>query len=59
MIECPSCGEKEEELRYSWQVFSNGKKHIRVECKNCMRFIRYAPQVEPYVSLAGAVNGHS
>lgn len=39
---CPRCGSHE--LKFCWQTFINGTRHIRVTCVRCHRFIKYAPQ---------------
>ena len=40
-------------FRYAWQVFTNGTKHIRVECAACGGYVCYAPQTPENQSLAG------
>ena len=45
-VKCPKCGAK---CIFKWQVFKNGKRHIRQECPKD-GFVRYAPQEEPYIS---------
>ena len=49
---CPRCGAAEK--RYSWQVFSNGTTHIRVECDGCGVYIAYAPQTPWNCDWAGS-----
>ena len=45
---CPNCGK---ECIFRWQEFKGGKLHIRQEC-SVHGYVRYAPQVEPYITLA-------
>jgi ribonuclease HI len=45
-----SCGRRSV---FRWQVFKDGRKHIRQECPE-HGFLRYAPKEEPFVGLAGS-----
>jgi len=47
-IKCPKC---ERDCIFKWQEFKNGLRHISQECP-AHKFIRYAPQVEPYLTIA-------
>ena len=47
-ITCPQC---KRECIFKWQVFKNGSRHIRQECL-VHGYIRYTPQIEPYITLA-------
>jgi len=47
-ITCPKC---KRVCIFKWQVFKNGSRHIRQECL-VHGYIRYTPQVEPYITLA-------
>lgn len=47
-IKCPKC---QKDCEFKWQQFKNGSKHIRQECP-IHGYIRYAPQVEPYLEKA-------
>lgn len=54
MISCPKCGKSGRELIYYWKPIGNDKKHLGVNCPECERWVKWAPQVEPYVSWANA-----
>lgn len=41
-ITCPGCGEAE--FTVSEQRFKDGTQHVRVDCRNCQRFVRYLPR---------------
>lgn len=60
MIQCARYGKPEKGLKYSWQTISDGRQQLRVDCPDCHRFVKYAPQVEPYTSMVGngAKGGH-
>jgi len=47
-IKCPKC---KRDCIFKWQEFKNGSRHIRQECP-VHGFIRYAPQIEPYLTIA-------
>jgi len=47
-IKCPKC---ERDCIFKWQEFKNGSRHIRQECP-VHGFIRYASQIEPYLTIA-------
>ena len=49
--ECARCGGSRS--RFGWQVFSNGTKHIRVECAECGAYVCYAPQTPEHLRRAG------
>src|SRR5262245_20678170 len=49
MPACTRCGG---EPLYLWQQMCDGRKHLRVECNACGRFLKFAPQVEPFVGFA-------
>jgi hypothetical protein len=49
---CPGCACRE--IRLRWQTFGDGRRHIRVECQACGRFLRYAEQTAENVTLADA-----
>ena len=46
-LKCPNC---KGECVFKWQEFNDGSRHIRQECP-VHGFIRYAPQIEPYITL--------
>ena len=46
---CTDCGG---EPHYLWQQRRDGGWHIRAECGRCGRFLRFAPQAEPFVGFA-------
>lgn len=48
-IICNHCGS--DKMKYSWQQMKNGGKHLRVDCAECGRYVKFAPQIEPYISL--------
>jgi len=52
-IKCPKC---KEDCTFKWQEFKNGARHIRQECP-VHRFIRYAPQIKPYLTIANQTRG--
>ena len=45
---CPKCNG---DCIFKWQEFNDGSRHIRQECP-VHGFIRYAPKIEPYLTLA-------
>lgn len=45
-IKCPKC---KLDCEFKWQQFKNGTRHIRQDCPK-HGYIRYAPQIEPYMS---------
>jgi ribonuclease HI len=47
-IKCPKC---KGNCTFMWQEFKNGSRHIRQECP-IHGYIRYAPQIEPYLTIA-------
>ena len=47
-IKCPRCGS---DCIFKWQEFKGGARHIRQEC-TVHGYLRYAPQIEPYITLA-------
>jgi ribonuclease HI len=47
-IKCPKC---KGDCIFKWQEFKNGSRHIRQECP-VHGYIRYAPQIEPYLTMA-------
>lgn len=49
---CSRCGG--DDLIIQWQTFSNGTRHIRVDCRRCGAYVRYAPQTAENVALADA-----
>lgn len=48
---CPRCGATR--FRFGWQVFSNGTRHIRVECADCGAYVCYASQTPENLRRAG------
>jgi len=56
MIEkvCKYCSHNDY-LRYTWQIFKNGTKHIRVQCTRCRCWSHWAPQCEPYMTRVAEV----
>jgi hypothetical protein len=48
---CPDC-RSAAELRYSWLEDSAGRRRIRVECSSCRRWLGFAAEIEPFISLA-------
>ncbi len=47
---CPRCGDVGQ--RVSWQTDRNGQSRIRLECQRCRALLQWAPQVEPWLSMA-------
>lgn len=47
---CSHCGESAP--AFYWQLMRDGRIHLRVECSRCRKFIKFATQVEPYVTYA-------
>src|SRR5438270_6668213 len=50
MPACTRCGGIEP--HYGWQQRRDGGWHIRVECGGCGGFLKFAPQVEPFLTFA-------
>jgi hypothetical protein len=48
---CPNCTDSNAP-RYGWQEDSTGRRRIRVECGACQKWLGFAPEVEPYLTLA-------
>src|SRR5262245_53383566 len=48
---CPDCLSPGEP-RFTWAEDTAGRKRIRAECGACGRFIQFAPEIEPYSSMA-------
>ncbi len=46
-LKCPNC---KGACVFKWQEFNDGSRHIHQECP-VHGFIRYAPQIEPYITL--------
>jgi len=44
---CPKCNG---DCIFKWQEFNDGSRHIRQECP-VHGFIRYAPKIEPYLTI--------
>ncbi len=55
LIQCARCGSTE--VSFRWQTFANGTRHIRVTCRRCCRFIKYAGQTRASVKRANAEAG--
>lgn len=49
-VPCIRCGGTKP--HYGWQQMRNGRRHLRVECGGCGRFLKFVPQVEPFLTLA-------
>jgi hypothetical protein len=49
---CTRCGC--DAPRYRWQHMCDGRRHLRAECSACGRFIKFVPQIEPYLALANS-----
>ncbi len=47
---CSRCGDVGQ--RASWQTDRNGQSRIRLECQRCRALLQWAPQVEPWLTLA-------
>ncbi len=53
MQEQPACTRcRSTEPRYGWQQRRDGGWHIRVECGGCGGYLKFAPQCEPFLTLA-------
>jgi endogenous inhibitor of DNA gyrase (YacG/DUF329 family) len=52
VITCPECGQSEDSLIFEWVKISDGRRQIKVSCPDCNRWIKWAPQVEPYITYA-------
>jgi hypothetical protein len=48
---CRACP-KPTALRFHWQTFAGGKRHVRMECAGCGRFLRYAPKTAFVLAMA-------
>jgi predicted nucleic-acid-binding Zn-ribbon protein len=51
-IVCRRCDTTE--VLLCWQRFADGTRHIRVTCRRCGRFVRYAAQTSENVACADA-----
>lgn len=49
---CPVCGC--ERVALTWHPFGHGKRHIRVTCAACNKWLRWAIQTDVTVALADA-----
>ena len=49
---CGRCNS--DDLAHQWQGFGDGTRHIRVTCRTCNRFVRYAAQTAENVARAEA-----
>lgn len=49
---CPKCKLSYRKNIYKWVTFINGMVNIQINCSKCNKFIGYAPQQEPYISIA-------
>jgi hypothetical protein len=41
-LTCPRCGRQD--VRLTWQTCRDGRRHLRVGCRPCGAFIKYAEQ---------------
>lgn len=41
-------------MRFQWQALEDGRRAIRQTCARCGRFLRWAPQMSPFIALANA-----
>lgn len=48
---CHVCGE--DKMEFTWQVFANKTKHIRVSCRVCGTWICWAEQTDRNKEIAG------
>lgn len=44
-------------MKLSWQVFSDGRKHIAAHCRTCLRWIRWMPQTFENMVKANFTSG--
>ena len=49
--QCARCGH-ETEAWLEWRTFNNGTRHISVNCTECGRWLKWAPQTEGAVRAA-------
>jgi hypothetical protein len=49
---CQRCGGSD--VVAQWQQDKTGERRIRAECTSCHGFLRFLPQIEPYLSQADA-----
>lgn len=54
-VSCGRCGSHD--VAFRWQVFANSTRHIRVTCRRCGRFVKYAPQTASNIERANAESG--
>jgi hypothetical protein len=47
---CPRCAGTQ--TRLTWQTFEDGRRHLREECSQCERFIKFAPQSRRNIARA-------
>lgn len=54
MIEemCRNCG-RLVPLKLAWQLLANGYHHLRGSCSVCGKYVKYLPQTEESLQLAG------
>jgi hypothetical protein len=52
VLPCPRC--RSEEVTYAWIQDKIGRRQIRRSCSRCGGSLGFAPQVEPYTTLASA-----
>ena len=50
-MKCKYCNS--ENLNFTWQEFSNGSTHIRVDCADCGKFVKYAPKTLENLAKVG------
>lgn len=52
-LTCAACAEVRPRL--TWQAKAGGGYHLRADCPRCGRYIKFVPQVEPWVEMAGPI----
>jgi hypothetical protein len=48
---CPRC-ERDVSPRLAWRVFRDGSTHLEARCTRCGGWLRWLPQVEPWLTAA-------
>lgn len=53
-LPCSCCGIEVTPLAY-WVPYQNGLgQHLRADCPQCGRYLKFLPQIEPYLSMGSA-----
>jgi hypothetical protein len=47
----PACPCGCDRPRFRWAPMRDGRRHLRAECSECGRFIKFVPQIWPFLAL--------